>query len=354
MKKLGIALGLAAVATFTGCKDPDYVGKHGRSVQDDVKTIDTTPAKPGVAARPETASKPAATIKVEERKTCTCPPGTKHSSPCACGLADCRCVVEKPVEPAPAMTAYIVQRGDYLAKISKKFNITIAAIRKANPSLKNDTIRIGQKLMLPGKVDVGEQKVPAQAASAKSARSSKAFTPYTGATREYVVKSGDTLGAVAYGNGINIRQLKELNGLTGDALKVGQKLKVPEAPVAGKSAQKPAQAKAADAAPAVVAKPVAGASDAAAAKGENVTAPEVQAAPVEKAAQDAAAQPLSAAAAAAEAATTTYVVAEGDDMTSVSISFGVSAAAIRELNNLGEKDQLKPGQIIKLPADVQQ
>ena len=48
-----------------------------------------------------------------------------------------------------------------------------------------------------------------------------------------------------------------------------------------------------------------------------------------------------------------YVVQEGDDMTSVSISWGVSAAAIRELNNLGEGDQLQPGQVIKLPVDTQ-
>ena len=35
-------------------------------------------------------------------------------------------------------------------------------------------------------------------------------------------------------------------------------------------------------------------------------------------------------------------------------AWGVSAAAIRELNNLGDNDQLKPGQVIKLPADAQQ
>ena len=32
----------------------------------------------------------------------------------------------------------------------------------------------------------------------------------------------------------------------------------------------------------------------------------------------------------------------------------LSAAQIRELNNLAEGDQLVPGQIIKLPADAQQ
>ncbi len=41
-------------------------------------------------------------------------------------------------------------------------------------------------------------------------------------------------------------------------------------------------------------------------------------------------------------------------MTGVSIRWGVSAAEIRELNNLGDADQLKPGQILKLPAEAQQ
>ena len=59
-------------------------------------------------------------------------------------------------------------------------------------------------------------------------------------------------------------------------------------------------------------------------------------------------------AAPADAATTTYVVQESDDMTGVTIRFGVTAAAIRELNNLSEDAQLTPGQIIKLPADAQQ
>ena len=48
------------------------------------------------------------------------------------------------------------------------------------------------------------------------------------------------------------------------------------------------------------------------------------------------------------------MVQEGDDLTSITIRFGVSAAEIRELNNLPADAQLKPGQVIKLPAEAQQ
>ncbi|MBO7130577.1 MAG: LysM peptidoglycan-binding domain-containing protein, partial [Fibrobacterales bacterium] len=60
-----------------------------------------------------------------------------------------------------------------------------------------------------------------------------AFKPYTGPTKEYVVKGGDSLGKIAYANGITIKCLKEMNGLKSNNIRIGQKLKVPaEKPVA--------------------------------------------------------------------------------------------------------------------------
>ena len=374
MNKFGIVLGVAAIATLAGCKDPDYQ-KGGATSQNDVKNVDTAVEKP-VEVAP-------VTIEPVVQK-CTCAPGTKHTSPCTCGAPDCKCVVEtKPVvtavvsEPVePEYTIYVVQSGDYLAKISKRFNVTISSIKRLNPSIKKDVIRVGQKLKIPGKVDVGVQPAPDKVV--KSAKKASTAS-YTGATKEYVVKNGDTLGSIAYGNGINIRQLKQLNGLTSDTVKIGQKLKIPAEKAAksaksAKSTEKkaaapaPAKAKAAKTAakaeaPAAVPAPAAEAAPAqeAAPAAEAAPAPKTEAAApaAETAAPADAAAPAAAPEAAkpteaAPAATTTYVVQEGDDMTGVSIRWGVSAAQIRELNNLAEGDQLVPGQIIKLPAEAQQ
>jgi len=335
MNKLGIVLGIAAVTVIAGCKDPNYQRKASK---DAVKDIGTQ-----VEQQPE----PAEThVVVIDENHCTCPPGTKHTEPCQCGAPDCHCIVEQKVvekkdvkplpPPEPEYTVYIVQRGDYLAKISKKYNVTINSIKRLN-NLKDDNIRIGQKLKLPGKLEVGEQRVP-EGAFAKDAKSSakKPYAAYTGATKEYVVKSGDTLGAIAYGNGINIRQLKELNGLTSDTLKIGQKLKVPAEKVV---APKKVETKDVE---------------------KKVVEPEVKApaeAPVEQPVVAPAETPaeVPVAAPVEEAAPVqTYTVQEGDDLTDVSIRFGVSAAAVRELNNLGESDKLVAGQILKLPADAQQ
>ena len=328
MNKLGIVLGIAAVAVIVGCKDPNYQRKASK---DEVKDIGTQ-----VEQQPE----PDTPIVVEE-KHCTCPPGTKHTEPCQCGAPDCQCiVVKKEVKPLPPpepeYTVYIVQRGDYLAKISKKYNVTLNSIKRLN-NLKDDNIRIGQKLKLPGKLEVGEQKVPEGAfAKDPKATAKKPYAAYTGATKEYVVKSGDTLGAIAYGNGINIRQLKELNGLTSDSLKIGQKLKIPAEKVATakKVETKPVEKKAAE--PEIKAP-------------ADAPAEAPAAAPVEAPAEAPAVTPVE-----ETAPAQTYTVQEGDDLTDVSIRFGVSAAAVRELNNLGESDKLVAGQILKLPADAQQ
>ena len=365
MNKFGMVLGLAAVATLAGCKDPDYKSDHVKHSQNEVKSVNTTPAPAPVVAKTEI--KPIVIEPVV--KKCTCLPGTKHTEPCKCGASDCKCIVEtKPVvtadlsKPAePEYTIYVVQNGDYLAKISKKFNVTIASIKRLNPSIKKDVVRVGQKLKLPGKIDV-PAPAPASAAAngaavsaKKPAAPKKAYAPYTGATKEYVVQNGDTLGSIAYGNGITIRQLKDLNALSSDALKIGQKLKIPAEKVVKAEKAKPAEkAEKAEKKVEAVAPAVAPVE----AKKVEAAAPAVAevAKAEEKAVEPAVAEVAKAEEKAVEpaAASATYVVQEGDDMTGVSIRWGVSAAQIRELNNLAEGDQLVPGQIIKLPADAQQ
>ena len=82
------------------------------------------------------------------------------------------------VESSEEFTTYIVQRGDFLTKIAKKFGVKVCSIKQLN-NMKSDDIRIGQELKIPGKVYDGEQKgldkdVVLQKPVAKE------FTPYTG------------------------------------------------------------------------------------------------------------------------------------------------------------------------------
>ena len=344
MNKFVTVLGVAAVATLAGCKDPDY--KPMSITSTGVTDITTEPDTP-----PAIVSEPTYDIPPAPPVTCKCPPGTKHTSPCTCGAPDCKCVVELPPPPPkePEYTSYIVQRGDYLAKISKKYNIKVESIKKLN-GMTDDKILLGQTIKLPGKVDVGEQTVPAPAraikdAGAKSGSSKKTYEPYTGETKEYVVKGGDMLGGIAHRNGITVRQLKDLNGLTSDAIRVGQKLKVP---AAGKTASSAAETKVPAEKKVVTSK-----SD-----------PVVE--PVKDAADKPVVEPIKDEAPAVPVETTTvvtgkvetpsveYVVREGDDLTGLSIDYDIPVSAICELNHLSQDAQLTPGQVIKLPVEAQQ
>lgn len=342
MNKMAIVLGVATLATIVGCKDPSYNRGNKNSSKDEVKIV---------GAQTEAAPTKQEVKVVETEK----PVITVKDQPAAVKPA-VKPEVKPTIAPQSEFTTYIVQRGDYLAKISKKFNIRVDAIRKANPSIKKDIVRVGQKIKLPGKVEVGEQKVPQVATSSKTA---KTFKAYEGATKEYVVKSGDTLGAIAYGNGINIRQLKKLNNLANDNLRVGQKLKVPatkveKAPAARKqTSSKPVEKK--DETPAA---PVVQPESEKPAVDTTTVVEEpnnTETAEPTAAADDAVKSNKQPAAndAAAKDADNTYIVKEGDDITGVAIRWAVTAAAIRELNGLGENDQLVPGQVIKLPAEAQ-
>ena len=50
----------------------------------------------------------------------------------------------------------------------------------------------------------------------------------TGPCYEYTVQSGDTLSLIAKAFGTTVQKIKDMNGMKGDALKIGQKLNVPK------------------------------------------------------------------------------------------------------------------------------
>ena len=60
---------------------------------------------------------------------------------------------ERPAPPAKKVVAgpckeYVVEKGDTLFVIASAFNTTVAKLREMN-NLKGDTLRVGQKLMVP-------------------------------------------------------------------------------------------------------------------------------------------------------------------------------------------------------------
>ncbi len=150
---------------------------------------------------------------------------------------------------------YIVVSGDSLYSIAKKFNTTVDELKALN-NLTSNLLSIGQTLKVPG---VSEEPAP-------------------GEYVDYIVKSGDSLYAIARANNTTVDELKRINNLTSDILSIGQVLKIP--------------------------------------KGESVNK--------------------------------TYTVVKGDSLYSIARKFSTTVDKIKEINNL-TSDILSIGQILMIP-----
>lgn len=114
--------------------------------------------------------------------------------------------------PTPTLTPggnnYVVQYGDTLQKIARRYGITISALRSAN-RINSDTIYAGQVLFIPSPVPVPTQ------------------TALPAGYFAYVVQPGDQLRALANRFGVTVSALRTANRLTSDVVRVGQILAVP-------------------------------------------------------------------------------------------------------------------------------
>ena len=163
---------------------------------------------------------------------------------------------------------YVVQPGDTLYRISRASNMTVDHLRRLNPAVVDDVIAVGQTLRLSERVSVpvgrppsGPPSVPGGPAlpPAASAPPAGPPPPPAGAVA-HVVQANDTLFRIAQRYGMPIGELRRLNGLTGDAIQLGQRLVVVPAagvtpPIAGGVAVNTPPASALPAGPARVERP---------------------------------------------------------------------------------------------------
>ena len=119
---------------------------------------------------------------------------------------------------APSSTSqfvrYIVRSGDSIWGITQKFGVSQSQLQSINPGL-TVNIQPGQVLNVP--------------------RSGQAPEPISGSAQPasvvdgsiYVVKSGDALSRIAANQGVTLSALRAANNLSGDLIRVGQKLVIP-------------------------------------------------------------------------------------------------------------------------------
>lgn len=115
---------------------------------------------------------------------------------------------------------YIVQRGDNLSSIAKKNNVAVSDLKTWN-DLSDDAIQLGDKIIVAKKLVVDTNQAVAEKHSKKEKVSKNEKEDH------YYVQKGDSLFSIAKKYpGVTISDIKKWNGIRGNELKPGMKLKI--------------------------------------------------------------------------------------------------------------------------------
>ena len=115
----------------------------------------------------------------------------------------------------PSYINYVVQKGDTLYSIAKKYNISVNTIIKDN-SLNSNNLSIGQNLKIRiNDIEIEECIGPDYTSPDNT---NKDIT--------YTVKKGDSLYSIAKKFNTTVDNIKRKNSLTSNILQIGQTLKI--------------------------------------------------------------------------------------------------------------------------------
>lgn len=106
-------------------------------------------------------------------------------------------------------TIHVVQTGETLASIAARYGTTVSALLQLNSLRNPDIIYVGQRLLVSPKTTGGDNGGA------------------SGDGGVHVVRRGQTLGSIAKQYGVGVEALRAANGLRGDLIFVGQRLRIP-------------------------------------------------------------------------------------------------------------------------------
>lgn len=108
---------------------------------------------------------------------------------------------------------YVVRPGDNLHGIANRYELSVASIKELN-QIAGNTLRVGQHLNLPSTAQPVPDSTPQRTANTAVA------------SRSYTVRTGDNLWQIAQAHKVSVTDLQRWNALRGNALRVGQALKL--------------------------------------------------------------------------------------------------------------------------------
>jgi LysM repeat protein len=126
----------------------------------------------------------------------------------------------QPVANVIPASAYAVVKGDSLWSVAKSHHLTVTELAAANNLTAGATLRLGQKLIIPGKSRAEPAAAPALAEPAAPKPGAEAVT--------HIVKPGETLGAIARKYQATVGEIATANNITDPAkIRPGRELIIP-------------------------------------------------------------------------------------------------------------------------------
>jgi membrane-bound lytic murein transglycosylase D len=124
---------------------------------------------------------------------------------------------ELPASKRVTFQEHYVTRGQTLSHIARIYRVSVNDLKGANPG-SGTRLRIGQRLIIPtGGVGVAREAAAAEDRRAELRRS---------VSSTHTVRAGETLSEIGERYHVTVTQLRSWNGLRGNTIRVGQRLRI--------------------------------------------------------------------------------------------------------------------------------
>jgi membrane-bound lytic murein transglycosylase D len=147
-----------------------------------------------------------------------------------------------PASERVTVVVHIVERGETLSKIARRYHVTVDDITGANRGVQARRLRRGQRLVIPTSL-MGASRVSSASSRARVARRSVTATragpttrtapagtsgPAAVSRRVHIVRDGETLGQIARNFNVPLEALLRANGLSArSTIRPGQTVRIP-------------------------------------------------------------------------------------------------------------------------------